>query len=253
MRRSSRLGAPSECTSPAARLHRRSSAPEMRTQVIDTTTGLTPLESDTCLPKRALRPQNPASTIQHRDGWSHESTTAIFSPIPVGPGPGASRYSRDNDYFLSDHSQEERRPTEPSIQPQHSPYVHDCESHDRRLHQSISSSFDSSRTRQRHINGRMTPPTAAERGEHGRLRSMALATAAAKFRMFNTYTRKGRSDAPKTATLNIAAAQRLVIAKLQKDIIDDVSRIYAGEPASAPARDLEYSIPQYCTLRFPDG
>jgi hypothetical protein len=69
---------------------------------------------------------------------------------------------------------------------------------------------------------------------------------AAKLDIFTTLTRSGDDNAPKTATLNIAATQRLVLAYQQKKISAATAILYTPAPPSYVFEDLGTLIHIYC-------
>ena len=86
-------------------------------------------------------------------------------------------------------------------------------------------------------NRRSTPPlhepslpTDKTRWEDFNATWRSKATDAAKLDIFTTLTRSGDDKAPKTATLNIATAQRLVIAYQQRRIAEETSKLYKQQP-----------------------
>jgi hypothetical protein len=73
---------------------------------------------------------------------------------------------------------------------------------------------------------------------------------AAKLDVFTTLTRSGDEKAPKTATLNIAATQRLVLGYQRRNITSLVARLYARTDGEAPdiiITSLREQIHDYCT------
>lgn len=70
---------------------------------------------------------------------------------------------------------------------------------------------------------------------------------AAKLIIFNTQTSRHDENAPKTANLNLAAAQRFVLARLQRRIIHAAARFYRGPSRGHLTSDeLEQLISEYC-------
>jgi hypothetical protein len=81
---------------------------------------------------------------------------------------------------------------------------------------------------------------------------MEKALGAAKLDIFTTLTRRDDKNAPKTATLNIAATQRLVLAYLQLRFANEAAKLYDGQLTDGQAEtvvsDLAENIHTYCKL-----
>jgi hypothetical protein len=73
---------------------------------------------------------------------------------------------------------------------------------------------------------------------------------AAKLEIFTTLTRSGDDKAPKTATLNIAATQRLVLAYQQREISKAAAKLYteslSDAESDAVCEQLRELIHKHC-------
>lgn len=76
---------------------------------------------------------------------------------------------------------------------------------------------------------------------------------AVKLDIFTTLTRRDDEKAPKTATLNIAATQRLIIAYQQRKISNLTATLYtqqlSGEVSDQVFRNLQMLIHTHCKLK----
>jgi hypothetical protein len=93
------------------------------------------------------------------------------------------------------------------------------------------------------------PDTTTSRSEEASLEWRTKALEAAQRDVFTTLTRSDDRYRPKTATLNIAATQRLVIAHQQRDISAQAAKLYAhhdGETLDAIVDRLRGQIHDYC-------
>lgn len=98
-----------------------------------------------------------------------------------------------------------------------------------------------------------SPNIIMSRSEQASLKWRKGALDAARIDVFKTLTRSGDRHIPKTATLNIAATQRLVIAQQQRDISIQVAKLYAYhdvEASDAIVDRLREHVRNYCTSAF---
>ena len=123
--------------------------------------------------------------------------------------------------------------------------------------------YEAERSRSGHQaqeNRRKTPPTseASSTEESATQQNDGFmwntkAVNAAKLEIFTTFTRRGNDKAPKTATLNIAATQRLVLAYQQRRIASVAAELYLhpdGEDPDDIVRRLKKRIHGYCKSTF---
>jgi hypothetical protein len=94
---------------------------------------------------------------------------------------------------------------------------------------------------------RRTPPASPERSTHPISTHPTGAVNAAKIDLFTTTTRTKADRKPKTAAVNIATAQRLVLADLQHDIATG-AEVILGNKLVDPIdiKTLGRSVKDYC-------
>lgn len=121
----------------------------------------------------------------------------------------------------------------------------------------LESAYEAERSRYGHQiqeDARKTPPLSeASSTENDSFMWNTKTVNAAKLEIFTTFTRRGNDKAPKTATLNIAATQRLVLAYQQREIASVAAELYLHPDGEAPddiVRRLRKRIHAYCMSTF---
>lgn len=110
------------------------------------------------------------------------------------------------------------------------------------------------RTQRRHDvqeDDRPTPPTSPERGSGNAILFPTSthpfnAVEAARTDLFATMTRTKNNQKPKTVALNIATAQRLVLADMQHDIAMRTEVVLGDSVQPRDIRELGLSVRDYC-------
>lgn len=100
---------------------------------------------------------------------------------------------------------------------------------------------------------RRTPPDSPQRSTRQISTHPTGAVRAAKIDLFTTTTRRKDDRKPKTAALNIATAQRLVLADLQHDIAARAEDVLSDRADSMSIESLGRSIKDYCRSISPCG
>lgn len=83
-------------------------------------------------------------------------------------------------------------------------------------------------------------------GPRSGVKALRAAVTVAKTDLFVTLTRSGDELAPKVAALNLATAQRLVLAHMQQNITKIAHEVLTGRDDRPDIYGLEYELARYC-------